>query len=125
MQWAAFQVSVHGVRELSFPVILTRPNHHEPRSEQDDEEILIIGDAPKTQTYFQIGSRLSGVTAGGSGPSRGISKRNTYIVHMPERRNRHFQSKVSMLTRDALHDQPSDSLQSNGVRVQVSRTPIK
>ncbi len=125
MTWRAFQISVHGVGELSFPVVLQRPNHHDPRSKQDDEEVLIIGDAPTTQTYFQIGSRLSGVTAAASGPGRGISKRNTYNVHMPERGDRHFQSKVSMLTRDALQKRPYDSLQFGDVRMQITRTPIK
>lgn len=124
LKWYAFHVSVDGVRELSFPVVLERPHHHDPRTLQDDEEIVIVGDAAKTQTYFRIGSRLSGVTAGGSGPSRGISKRNHYRVPMQARQEHRFAGDVSMLASDKLQSRPSEILQSGEVSVQVVRQSI-
>lgn len=67
MNWHAFQISVQGVRKLSFPVVLQRPNHHERRSVQDDEEVLIIGKNREAQLHFHLGSRTTGVTGGGMG----------------------------------------------------------
>lgn len=125
MSWRAFQISVHGVRELSFPVVIQRPHHHEPRSHQDDEEILIIGDARQTRMCFQIASRLTGVDGSGSGGGLGISKRNNFTVSMPAIQDSRFQSQVSMLPLTALDNQPFDAVEFDDVRVEVIRKRLQ
>lgn len=121
MSWRAFHISVHGVRELSFPVVLQRPHHHEKRSLQDDEEVWILGEARKTQLHFYVGSRTTGVTCGGSGRSWGVSKTRPLKVAMPAVRDYSFRSKVSMLPAEALHGRPTEFIESRERRIFKSK----